>query len=133
VCFVIVVSLTMPKPLSKHSQEMIAKLIRYFEQERDNRGPLLPLGAVRERVANALQVSVATISGVSSKIASNVLLRTPKKKRPRTKLICDLDENYEMEIRNVIYDMVKNSKYLLNIVMQIIIANFIFRRNLLQS
>jgi hypothetical protein len=72
-------------------------------------------------------VSVATISGVSSKIASNVLLRTPKKKRPRTKLICDLDENHEMEIRNVIYDMVKNSKYLLNIVMQIIIANFIFR------
>jgi hypothetical protein len=47
-CVLLLSCLTMPKPLSKQSQEMIAKLIRYFEQERDNRGPLLPLGAVRE-------------------------------------------------------------------------------------
>jgi hypothetical protein len=34
------------------------------------------------------------------------------KKRPRTKPICDLDENHEMEIGHVIYDMVKNKKHI---------------------
>lgn len=34
--------------LPRKSKEFIASLINYFEQERDNGGPLLPLSAVRE-------------------------------------------------------------------------------------
>ncbi|KAJ3621622.1 hypothetical protein MTP99_003736 [Tenebrio molitor] len=38
----------MPKPLRKQSKELVSALISYFERERDNGGPLLPLSAVRE-------------------------------------------------------------------------------------
>ena len=38
----------MPKHLNSRSKELVASLINYFERERDNKGPLLPLTAVRE-------------------------------------------------------------------------------------
>lgn len=38
----------MSRVLPKQSKELIASLIRYFELERDNGGPLLPLTATRE-------------------------------------------------------------------------------------
>lgn len=38
----------MPKPLNSQCQRLVASLIRYFEKERENKGPLLPLTAVRE-------------------------------------------------------------------------------------
>jgi hypothetical protein len=42
----------MPKPLRKQSKELVSALISYFERERDNGGPLLPLSAVREVSVN---------------------------------------------------------------------------------
>lgn len=38
----------MPGYIPRRSKELIAALIRYFERERDNGGPLLPLTAVTE-------------------------------------------------------------------------------------
>lgn len=38
----------MPKPLGKQFKEAVASLITYFEAERDNNGPLLPLCSVRK-------------------------------------------------------------------------------------
>lgn len=38
----------MPKHLNSRCKELISSLISYFEKERDNNGPLLPLTAVRE-------------------------------------------------------------------------------------
>lgn len=38
----------MPKPLSGRAQEMVLSLLNYFEMERENGGPLLPVSAVRD-------------------------------------------------------------------------------------
>ncbi|KAF7282135.1 hypothetical protein GWI33_003124 [Rhynchophorus ferrugineus] len=38
----------MPKPLHSQSQKLNASVIGYFEQERNNGGPLLPVQNVRE-------------------------------------------------------------------------------------
>ncbi|CAH0549433.1 unnamed protein product [Brassicogethes aeneus] len=45
----------MPKHLNSRSQELVSSLIRYFEAERDNNGPLLPLTAVREELVSNLK------------------------------------------------------------------------------
>ncbi|KAJ8911803.1 hypothetical protein NQ315_014227 [Exocentrus adspersus] len=52
----------MPKPFSRQAKELISNLIDYFEAERDNGGPLIPLAAVRERVSQALlKINVSTV------------------------------------------------------------------------
>lgn len=38
----------MPKSLSKQSKEFVVSLISFFERERDEGGPFIPLEAVRE-------------------------------------------------------------------------------------
>lgn len=43
----------MPKQLSSSCKEMVSSLITYFERERDNGGPLLPLTAVRDVSKNS--------------------------------------------------------------------------------
>ena len=50
----IVTEMKMPKQLNSRCKELVASLIRYFEEERENNGPLLPLGAVREVSFNQL-------------------------------------------------------------------------------
>ncbi|KAL1489035.1 hypothetical protein ABEB36_013980 [Hypothenemus hampei] len=64
----------MPKPLSRASKELVASLIRYFEKEKDAGGPLLPLTAVRERVATALNLNISTVSTISKAVKNNEVL-----------------------------------------------------------
>ncbi|KAL1516591.1 hypothetical protein ABEB36_000486 [Hypothenemus hampei] len=71
----------MPKPLSRASKELVASLIRYFEKEKDAGGPLLPLTAVRERVATALNLNISTVSTISKAVKNNEVLSSPKKKK----------------------------------------------------
>ncbi|XP_019757861.2 uncharacterized protein LOC109536189 isoform X4 [Dendroctonus ponderosae] len=95
----------MPKPLDSRSKELVANLIRYFEQERDNQGPFLPLAAVRERVAAALCLSKTTVSAISTRVKSNEVLTSPKRKRSRTKSITNPDVLDSNGIRNTICEL----------------------------
>ncbi|CAH2006315.1 unnamed protein product [Acanthoscelides obtectus] len=52
------------KTLSSQSQGLVLSLLNYFQQEKDNGGPLLPLLAVQERVAQALSISLSTITRI---------------------------------------------------------------------
>jgi hypothetical protein len=97
----------MPKPLRKQSKELVSALISYFERERDNGGPLLPLSAVRERVANALQLSLSSVNRISTIRRCGFPQTSPKKTRPRRKPVTAVDETIQAEIRNQIYDMYK--------------------------
>ncbi|CAH1970170.1 unnamed protein product [Acanthoscelides obtectus] len=71
------------KTLGSQSQGLVLPLLNYFQQEKDNGGPLLPLLAVQERVAQALSISLSTITRIQRRLSSNEnVLRSPGKKRP---------------------------------------------------
>ncbi|KAK5640400.1 hypothetical protein RI129_011211 [Pyrocoelia pectoralis] len=102
----------MPKHLNSTAKKLMASLIDYFEKERDNGGPLLPLQAVREnfnyllsRVAQALNVSSSTVSAISNAVKNNELLKSPSKHRPYPKSVTDITHLNVDSIRNAIYEM----------------------------
>ncbi|XP_031338724.1 uncharacterized protein LOC116182006 [Photinus pyralis] len=64
----------MPKYLNSKAKELLASLIQYFEQERDNGGFLLPLGSVRERIVAALHLNISTVSRISQAFKQNEAL-----------------------------------------------------------
>ncbi|KAF5276978.1 hypothetical protein FQR65_LT16102 [Abscondita terminalis] len=85
---------------------MVINLLAYFEQEKDNGGPLIPLTCVQERVATALGISIASVKRVKSDHRSNPTLSSPGKKRSRKKSKSeDLPESSKMCIRNTLYTM----------------------------
>ncbi|KAF7266541.1 hypothetical protein GWI33_020050 [Rhynchophorus ferrugineus] len=100
----------MPKPLDIQSQKQIASLINYFERERENGGPLLPIKCVRERVADALHVSMGTVTKISQKVKNNITLDSPKKKRPHLKRVTNQDNLDIGSIRNTIFELYEKRK-----------------------
>jgi transposase len=91
--------------LNSQSQQLVVNLIEYFEKEKENMAPLLPLSSVLQRVADALKIAPRTVSTIKSRHAEDPILRTPNKKRQRVKQCIDIDDNIKHEVRNVLYDM----------------------------
>lgn len=63
-----------------------------------------------QRVANALNLNVSTVSAVSTTVKSNALIRSPKRKKLRKKPVREIDDFDQVAIRNVIYEMYQQSK-----------------------
>ncbi|KAL1493795.1 hypothetical protein ABEB36_009484 [Hypothenemus hampei] len=101
----------MVKGLSSKFQEMVISLITFFERERDNNGPFLPLTAVRDRVAVAFNLSISTIHNISSKSNKGEIIRSPLKRHKRAKPVVDIDDFDQIAIRNVIYEMCRNMEF----------------------
>ncbi|CAH2003277.1 unnamed protein product [Acanthoscelides obtectus] len=101
------------KTLSSQSQGLVLSLLNYFQQEKDNGGPLLPLLAVQERVAQALSISLSTITRIQRRLSSNDnVLRSPGKKRPRKKSkTTDLSDAVRHNIRDTVYQMYSEKKH----------------------
>lgn len=57
---------------------------------------------------------VATVNRLSSQAQAGKLLESPKKVRPHKKTITELSSSTQAAIRDVIYDMYKQSKFLNN-------------------
>ncbi|CAG9823982.1 unnamed protein product [Phaedon cochleariae] len=77
---------------------MVVSLIQYFENERDNDGPLLLLTAVRDRVAAALKISITTVWIISAKQEHGNDLAGPKKNRERETPILDLNDGLKYSL-----------------------------------
>ncbi|CAH2002227.1 unnamed protein product [Acanthoscelides obtectus] len=101
------------KTLSSQSQGLVLSLLNYFQQEKGNGGPLLPLLAVQERVAQALSISLSTITRIQRRLSSNDnVLRSPGKKRPRKKSkTTDLSDAVRHNIRDTVYQMYSEKKH----------------------
>ncbi|KAK4887437.1 hypothetical protein RN001_003708 [Aquatica leii] len=90
--------------------ELIHNLVDYFNQEKQNNGPLIPLTAVHARVSDALKIDTKT--------SSNALRRhqnqdenkenEPQRKSLKTK---HMDERQKSEIRTTIYNMYINHEH----------------------
>ncbi|KAF5271777.1 hypothetical protein FQA39_LY08100 [Lamprigera yunnana] len=97
------------KRFGGRGKEMIASLTSFFEPERDNDGPFVPLTAVRERVAAALNISIRTVDSVSQIVKNNNALKSPKKQKIHKKLVTDV-ETFQLDvILNTVYRMYDNN------------------------
>jgi hypothetical protein len=114
-CKSVLIRANMPKKLNSRCKELVASLANYFEQERDNNGPFLPLTSVRERVAAALKLSVSTVSNISKAMKSHQRFKSPPKKRIRTKSVNNTAIVNTSGIRDTIYSMYEASKYNFNV------------------
>jgi transposase len=83
------------------SRVLVKRLRDYFEKEKQNGGPLLPVRQVTERVSKALGVGKRFISQVSKEEVSV----TPGKKRCRRRPVSELDDFSKCAVRNVIYEL----------------------------
>ncbi|KAF5297786.1 hypothetical protein FQA39_LY11935 [Lamprigera yunnana] len=91
---------------------MIASLTSFFKAERDNGGPFLPLTAVRERVAAALNISIRAVDSVLQIVKNNDALKSPKKRQIHKKPVTDV-ETFQMDvIRNAVYRMYENNEHI---------------------
>ncbi|KAL1488382.1 hypothetical protein ABEB36_014856 [Hypothenemus hampei] len=94
------------KTLHSQARNLVANLLEYFEAERDNKGPLISVNAVHQRVADALKISVGTVASIKKCKDQHKLLTSPGTSRSRQKLKTrDLDENTKMDVRNTLYNM----------------------------
>ncbi|KAK4881177.1 hypothetical protein RN001_004496 [Aquatica leii] len=83
------------KTLRSQSRQMVVNLLVYFQQEKDNGGPLIPLTSVQERIKSEHKL--------------NLVLSSPGKKRSRKKSkTVDLPASSKMTIRNTLYKMYTN-------------------------
>ncbi|KAF5285578.1 hypothetical protein FQA39_LY16590 [Lamprigera yunnana] len=71
--------------LNSQSQMFVIKLLQYFEQEKENGGPLISVLSVQQRVSDALSVSLRTVQNVKKKYNENPILCTPNKSRNKRK------------------------------------------------
>lgn len=100
------------KQLNSQSQELVLKLLHYFEMEKENGGPLVPINCVQERVSEALGISLSTVSRIkhkSNRCEGSIPAKKPRNcRKPKTS---DLDEPIKMEVRNTVYNMYKQKKH----------------------
>ncbi|KAL1509914.1 hypothetical protein ABEB36_004578 [Hypothenemus hampei] len=98
----------MPKPLKSKSKELVASLVSYFEKERDNGTPLLPLTAVRE--GNNIYYTVSCCdsfeySKISQTVRNGQSLQSPKRRRNRPKMVANINTLVLSAICNTINEM----------------------------
>ncbi|GLV46126.1 hypothetical protein CBL_05187 [Carabus blaptoides fortunei] len=79
------------KILNSQSQQYLLNVVEYFEREKENKGPLLPVQAAIERVAQAFKVGISTVNRVTRRVyeahTSGTRVTTPRKRRPNLKQI----------------------------------------------
>ncbi|KAF5299159.1 hypothetical protein FQA39_LY02332 [Lamprigera yunnana] len=99
--------------LNSQSQMFVIKLLQYFEQEKENGGPLISVLSVQQRVSDALSVSLRTVQNVKKKYNENPILRTPNKSRNKRKRKT-IDAWHEVKnlIKSSVYSMYAEKKYL---------------------
>ncbi|KAF5279981.1 hypothetical protein FQA39_LY05362 [Lamprigera yunnana] len=97
-----------PKHLSIRGKELVGSLIYFFKKERDSGGPFIPLTCVRERVAVALNLNIATASRISQSVKKHVVVQPVARFRVHTKPITNVENFCQDAIRNLIYRMYEN-------------------------
>lgn len=85
--------------INSQKQQCVLNVREYFEKEKNNGGPLLPLSNVVQRTADAVKISNRTVIKISKKEK----LSTPGKLRPRKKPVTEVDDFSADAIRRHVY------------------------------
>lgn len=104
-------------PLRSQARKLICAARDYFQSEKQNNGPLLPIAKVVARTAAALKINKNTVSKVCAERKKNIAeggggeLCTPNKQRPRPCKVTFVDAFQKEAIRQHIYDYYKRKDY----------------------
>lgn len=121
-------------PYNSQARTIIASVLQYFERERDNKGPLLDVKKVSERVAAACNISVRTLGRIrvqlkqvvpddeqirpndehpdteDTAVENEPQIRTPRRKTPFKSVITEMDDFQKTAIRNHVLLYYKNKE-----------------------
>ncbi|GLV45974.1 hypothetical protein CBL_02924 [Carabus blaptoides fortunei] len=56
------------KVLNSQSQQYLLNVMEYFDKEKENKGPLLPVQAAIERAAQAFKIGISTVNRVTRSV-----------------------------------------------------------------
>jgi transposase len=102
-------------PLRSQSRELVCRVKDYFQQEKINKGPILPVEQVINRTAAALNIYKNTVVKVckEKKLSeeSGTKLRTPNKKIAKTKRVTGLDAFQKDAVRRHVYGYFSRKEY----------------------
>ncbi|KAG8241326.1 hypothetical protein J6590_088913 [Homalodisca vitripennis] len=106
-------------PLRTQARKLVCTAKEYFQQEKTNNGPLLPVAKEVQRTAAALGSNKNTVVKICSKKKKNIdeggsgEVHTPnkKKKRPRQKRVTNLDNFQKYAIRRHVYAYYRRKEY----------------------
>ncbi|KAG8254926.1 hypothetical protein J6590_105223 [Homalodisca vitripennis] len=102
-------------PLRGQSRELVCRVRDYFQREKINKGPILPVEKVIERTAAALEIGKNTVVRIGKeKIQSEqsgLKLNTPDKKYSRFKPVTELDAFQKDAIRRHVYGFFVRREY----------------------
>ena len=102
--------------LRSQTREFIMRAVSYFEEERDNNGPLISLKKVYARAAAAFKIGEATIKRIkreekcSDPETPGPSFSTPGKKHKKLKVVTDPDDFDVQAIRNHIFAYYKRKE-----------------------
>lgn len=111
------------KHIGPEGRQFVLSAVRFFEEEKQNRGPIKSPLAVRQRTADCLNISIKTVNRVCQ--LNNLDEERIKKKNTRTRRHArsiDVPEAVKIEVRNTIYEMYERS---LHITMQTLLQRII--------
>ncbi|XP_046671567.1 uncharacterized protein LOC124361550 [Homalodisca vitripennis] len=105
-------------PLRTQARKLVCTAKEYFQQEKTNNGPLLPVAKVVQRTAAALGINKNTVVNICSEKKKNIVeggsgqVHTPnKKKLPRQKRVTNLDNFQKDAIRRHVYAYYRRKEY----------------------
>lgn len=102
-------SLVTNKKLSGQAREMLSNVIRFFEQEKLNQTPVIPLDKCVKRAAVATGVSMRTIERIRSEARQNAISDQPwstpdKKRNVKRNKLGKLNEMELLAARRIIHE-----------------------------
>lgn len=91
-------------------RQLIANVLEFMLEERNNLGPVIPVHAYTKRASAALKISEKTLRNIiaEQKGIREVPKATRDKKKKKSE---DVDDNTKVEVRNIIYDMYKQHEF----------------------
>lgn len=82
---------------------LILNVLAYFELEKENGGPVIPLARVQDRVAAAFKISVRSVQRLVHDDKQNIIVKSRKERlKPKSNDVC---EGVKSKIRDVIYGL----------------------------
>lgn len=102
-------------PLRSQARQLVSRVRDYFDREKSNNGPLLPVGQVVDRTCAALNIGKNTVVKICKEKRrheeSGSKMVTPRKKRCIAKRVTKLDAFQKDAIRRHVYSYFTRKEY----------------------
>lgn len=115
-CYTMAPSLVTNKKLNGQAREMLSNVIKFFEQEKLNQAPVIPLDQCVKRASVAAGVSMRTIERIRLEAKQNALSDQPwstpdRKRNVKKSKLGKLNEMELLAVRRIIHECQENEGF----------------------